>query len=155
MASVASSKTAHASSLAVVATDGELLMRFERHRDQAAFAEVVDRHGRLVWIVCKQALRHHQDVEDAFQATFLILAQRATTIRASDSAAAWLYRVAQRTAIAARRRRSRLREEELAAEPPQGEEALPLIHDRQMMRVLMEELQSLPQKSRTIRRSLR
>lgn len=146
MESVASSKTAQATTLAVVATDGELLMRFQRHRDQAAFAEVVERHGRLVWIVCKQALRHHQDVEDAFQATFLILAQRATTIRASDSAAAWLYRVAQRTAIAARRRRSRLREEPLTAEPPQGEEALPLIHDRQMMRVLMEELQSLPQK---------
>ena len=62
--------------VAVFATDGELLMRFQRHRDDQAFAEVVERHGRLVWIVCQQALRHRQDVEDAFQATFLILAQR-------------------------------------------------------------------------------
>lgn len=136
-------------SLAVFATDGELLMRFRRHRDEQAFAEVVERHGRLVWIVCKQALQHHQDVEDAFQATFLILAQRATTIRASDSAAAWLYRVAQRTAIAARRKRSRRREEELIVEPPQGEEALPVIHDRQMLYVLMEELRALPERYQT------
>ncbi|MEX2168860.1 MAG: sigma-70 family RNA polymerase sigma factor [Pirellulales bacterium] len=135
--------------IAVFATDGELLMRFERHRDEQAFAEVIERHGRLVWIVCQQSLRHHQDVEDAFQATFLILAQRATTIRASDSAAAWLYRVAQRTAIAARRRRSRRREESLTAEPPQGEEALPVIHDRQMLYVLMEELRALPERYQT------
>lgn len=124
-------------------------MRFRRQRDEAAFAEVVERHGRLVWVVCKQALSHHQDVEDAFQATFFILAQRANTIRSSESAAAWLYRVAQRTAIAARKRRARLREEELTVEPPQGEEALPMIQDRQMLRVLMEELQALPQRYRT------
>jgi RNA polymerase sigma factor (sigma-70 family) len=135
--------------LAIAATDGELLMQFVRHSDEHAFREIVERHGRLVWMLCRQILWHRQDVEDAFQATFLILAQRAGTIRAGDSAAAWLYKVAQRTALAARRKRSQRREEELRAEPPLGEEALPMIHDRQMQHVLMEELATLPQRYRT------
>src|SRR6185503_5185918 len=98
----------------ILSTDGELLMRFVRHRDDGAFAEIVARHGGLVWIVCRDVLRHHQDVEVAFQATFFILAERAGSIRSSESAAAWLYKVAQRTSLAARRKRSRRREEELA-----------------------------------------
>lgn len=128
----------------MAATDGELLMRFQRHDDEEAFAEVVERHGRLVWLVCQQVLRNRADVEDAFQATFLVLAQKANTIHASKSAAAWLYKVAYRTAIAARRRRSSRREESLASEPPQGEAALPLLGDRHMHSVLMEELRGLP-----------
>ncbi len=128
----------------MAATDGELLMRFHRYDDETAFAEVVERHGRLVWLVCQQVLRNRADVEDAFQATFLVLAQKANTIRASESAAAWLYKVAYRTAIAARRRRSSRREESLASEPPQGEAALPLLGDRHMHSVLMEELRGLP-----------
>src|SRR3954463_1049734 len=108
----------------IAATDGELLMRFVRQRDQGAFAEIVERHGRLVWMICRQVLRHHQDVEDSFQATFLILAERAQTIRASDSASAWLFGVAQRTALAARRKRARRREEALTTEPPVDEESL-------------------------------
>jgi RNA polymerase sigma factor (sigma-70 family) len=133
----------------IPATDGELLAQFVQHRDQAAFAEVVQRHGRLVWFICRQVLRRHHDVEDAFQATFLILAQRAGTIRASDSAAAWLYRVAQRTALAARRKRAQRREEALIAEPPQGEAALPVIHDRDTMFVLIDELRGLPERYHT------
>ncbi len=133
----------------IVATDGELLMRFVRHGDQNAFAEVVERHGRLVWMVCRQILRQHQDVEDAFQATFLILAQRAQAIRAADSAAAWLLKVAQRTALAARRKRTRRREESLAAEPPQGEGAFPVIHEREMRYALLDELRMLPARYQT------
>ena len=131
---------------ALVATDGELLMRFARHGDHQAFAQIVERHGGLVWVVCRHLLRHHQDVEDAFQATFFILAERADRIRNCDSAAAWLYKVAQRTSLAARRKRSRRREEELPAEPPQGDEALPILHDRQMVHVMMEELHDLPER---------
>jgi len=134
---------------AIGATDGELLMRFVRHDDEQAFAEIVERHGRLVWMVCHQILQQRQDVEDAFQATFLILAQRAHVIRATDSAAAWLFKVAQRTAMAARRKRARRREESLVAEPPQGEEALPMIHDRQMRYVLLDELRGLPPRYQT------
>ena len=75
------SAASHRAGLA--ATDGELLMQFARYRNEQAFAEIVTRHGGLVWMVCRQVLRHHQDVEDAFQATFLILAQRARSIRSS------------------------------------------------------------------------
>jgi RNA polymerase sigma factor (sigma-70 family) len=128
----------------IVATDGELLMRFVRQRDHGAFAQIVERHGRLVWMICRQVLRHHQDVEDAFQATFLILAERAQTIRASDSAAAWLFGVAQRTSLAARRKRSRRREESLVDEPPVGEESVRAIDNREMLYVLLREIDNLP-----------
>src|SRR3954466_13242889 len=133
----------------IAATDGELLMRFVRQRDHDAFAQIVGRHGRLVWMICSRVLRHHQDVEDAFQATFLILAERAQTIRASDSAAAWLFGVAQRTALAARRKRERRREEALATEPPAGEESLRVIDKREMLYVLMQEIESLPNRYQT------
>src|SRR5262245_41079666 len=123
----------------IAATDGELLMRFVRQRDQRAFAEIVERHGRLVWMICSQVLGHHQDIEDAFQASFLILAQRARSIRASDSASAWLYKVAMRTALAARRKRSSRREEPLAVEPATDDGVVPIITDREMLYVLMQE----------------
>ena len=129
----------------VVATDGELLMQFTRHGDHRAFAQIVERHGGLVWIVCRELLGHHQDVEDAFQATFFILAQRAGSIRTSDSAAAWLYKVAQRTSLAARRKRSQRREQELEDNSPEGVAPLPL-GDQQLVFVLMEELRSLPER---------
>jgi RNA polymerase sigma factor (sigma-70 family) len=132
-----------------VATDGELLMQFVRQRDHGAFAQIVERHGRLVWMICRQVLRHYQDVEDAFQATFLILAERAQTIRASDSASAWLFGVAQRTALAARRKRERRREEALATDPPVVEESLRVIDKREMLYVLMQEIQSLPARYQT------
>jgi RNA polymerase sigma factor (sigma-70 family) len=133
----------------IVATDGELLMQFVRQRDHGAFAKIVERHGRLVWMICRQVLRHHQDVEDAFQATFLILAERAQTIRASESAAAWLFGVAQRTALAARRKRERRREKALAMDPPAGEESLRVIDKREMLYVLMQEIESLPNRYQT------
>jgi RNA polymerase sigma factor (sigma-70 family) len=132
----------------IAATDGELLMRFVWQRDESAFAEIVERHGRLVWMICRQILRHHQDVEDAFQATFLILAERAQSIHASDSAAAWLYKVAMRTALAARSKRSTRREEPLAVEPA-DESAMPIIDDREMLYVLLQEVRLLPARYQT------
>jgi RNA polymerase sigma factor (sigma-70 family) len=133
----------------IAATDGELLMRFTRRRDQQAFAEIVERHGRLVWMVCRQILGNHHDIEDAFQATFLILAERARSIRSSDSAAAWLYKVAMRTALSARRKRSRRREEALVKEPPADEGSLRLIDDRELLYMLLQELATLPARYQT------
>ncbi len=134
---------------AIVATDGELLMQFVRQRDDGAFAQIVERHGRLVWMICRQVLGHHQDVEDAFQATFFILAERAGSIRASDSASSWLFKVAQRTALAARRKRARRREEPLVVDPYFGGDATPIIDDRELLYVLLHEVRALPERYQT------
>jgi len=130
-------------------TDGELLMRFAKHGDTAALALVVDRHGAMVWSVCNQVLVHRHEADDAYQATFLILAQKASSIRATDSVGGWLYRVAHRTALAARRRRKQRREQELVDQPLAPEEAFPDIQRRQTVSVLMQELRGLPERYQT------
>ncbi len=93
-------------------TDGELLDLFVSRPAEAAeqaFAALVRRHGGMVLGVCRRALGDRHAAEDAFQATFLVLAQRARAIRRSDSVGGWLHRVARRVAgraaHAARRRR--------------------------------------------------
>src|SRR5262249_28564704 len=58
-------------------TDGQLLQRYTSDREKAAFTALLQRHGRLVWRVCRHVLHHDQDAEDAFQATFLVLAHKA------------------------------------------------------------------------------
>src|SRR5437762_349582 len=83
-------------------TDEVLLERFTSRMEQAAFAELVRRHGPMVLAVCRRVLRHEQDAEDAFQATFLVLARKTDTIRAHDSAGGWLYQVAHRVALRAK-----------------------------------------------------
>lgn len=83
-------------------TDGELLARFADRGDRDAFAALVDRHGSLVWGVCGRMLQRIHDREEAFQATFLVLARRASAIRQRDSVRSWLYGVAVRVATRAR-----------------------------------------------------
>jgi RNA polymerase sigma factor (sigma-70 family) len=79
-------------------SDGQLLRRFLAGRDEGAFAALLHRHGAMVWGVCQRVLRHRQDAEDAFQATFLTLARKAGSIRNQDAVASWLYGVAYRLA---------------------------------------------------------
>jgi DNA-directed RNA polymerase specialized sigma24 family protein len=83
-------------------TDVQLLDRFIREHDQAAFEVLVWRHGPMVLSVCLRVLRREQDAEDAFQATFLILAQKANAIGKRESVSSWLYKVAYRVALRAR-----------------------------------------------------
>ena len=94
-------------------TDGDLLARFVAAGDGEAFAALLGRHGPLVLSVCRRLARHEQDAEDAFQATFLVLAQKAGSVARRDSVASWLYAVAYCTALRAReaeaKRRSRER----------------------------------------------
>src|SRR5437764_11294062 len=89
--------------------DGALLAAFLADRDEPAFAELVRRHGPLVWAACRRALPDPADAEDAFQATFLVLVRRAGTLTAADSLGPWLYRVAAWTGRALRRKNARRR----------------------------------------------
>ena len=80
-------------------SDGQLLERFASHQEQSAFEALLARHGPMVWGVCLRALGRQQEAEDAFQATFLVLARRASAIRQRDGIGGWLHAVARRLAI--------------------------------------------------------
>src|SRR5215471_16061731 len=83
-------------------SDGQLLTRFIATRDEAAFAMLVQRHGPMVLGICQRVLCHAQDAEDAFQASFLVLARKAAAIMNQQAVASWLYRVSYRIALEAR-----------------------------------------------------
>jgi len=88
-------------------TDGALLRTFLGQNDQVAFQALLLRHGSMVLHVCRRTLGNGQDAEDAFQATFLVLAQQARSIRKKESLASWLHGVANRMATHARRAATR------------------------------------------------
>jgi RNA polymerase sigma factor (sigma-70 family) len=97
-------------------SDRQLIERFNHRRDdaaaEAAFAALVARHGPMVLGVCRQLLGDRHLAEDAFQATFLVLARKASSLRDPDRHATWLYGVALRTARKARTRFTRQRQHE-------------------------------------------
>ncbi len=96
-------------------SDRQLLERFVAHRDagaEVAFAALVTRHGPMVVAICRQLLGDHQHAEDAFQAVFLVLARRASSIRNPDWLGNWLYGVALRTARKAKARLTHQRQNE-------------------------------------------
>jgi RNA polymerase sigma factor (sigma-70 family) len=126
--------------------DRELLERFAARRDEAAFAALVERHGAMVLRVCRRVLANRQDAEDACQATFLILARRAGSIRKGQSLGCWLYAVARRAALRLRQEVARRQAREgPCLDPPQaGAEP----SWREVLALLDEELQRLPDKYR-------
>lgn len=87
--------------------DALLLKRYARERDEVAFAELVRRHGRLVWALCRNLLPSEADADDAFQATFLALAKSANTIRDAARLGPWLHGVAYRVCLKAKREAAR------------------------------------------------
>lgn len=93
-------------------TDGQLLELFISERDESAFALLLRRHGAMVWSVCRRVLGNAHDADDAFQAAFLVLVRKADSIRPRESVGNWLYGVAHRTALEARRRIARRRAKE-------------------------------------------
>src|SRR5262245_12842179 len=97
--------------------DTLLLEHFTAQGDESAFAALVRRHGPMVLNVCRSVLHHEQDAEDAFQATFLVLARKAEAIRQPEAVAGWLYEVAYRVAVKAQADGARRRALERRATP--------------------------------------
>jgi RNA polymerase sigma factor (sigma-70 family) len=129
--------------------DGQLVARVVERRDEAAFTELLERHGPMVLGVCQRVLGNEHDAEDAFQATFLVLARKAGTIRKSDSVASWLYGVAQRVAQRMKRAAGR-RHRYGRGEPSMAREQPPEAAAWQELRVILdEELGRLPVKYRS------
>jgi len=95
--------------------DYKLLDRFVGSGDEEAFAAVVRRHGPMVWRVCLQALDNEHDAEDAFQATFLVLSRKASSIKKQQSVGNWLFGVANHAAVDLKRKLARRRSHESQA----------------------------------------
>ena len=130
-------------------TDGQLLECFIERRDEAAFAALVNRHGPMVWGVCRRLLPHH-DAEDAFQAVFLVLSRKATSVVPRELVANWLHGVARQTALLATRTaaRRKVRERQVTEMPEPEVVARDLWADVQPL--LDRELGSLPEKYRAV-----
>lgn len=129
-------------------SDAGLLSRFVGQHDQDAFAEMVRRHGPMVLQVCHRVLGHAQDAEDAYQATFIVLARRAGSVSPPESLGGWLHGVAYRTALNVRKTRSRRKPIQL------GEGVDVVARERtgrgELREVLDAELDRLPQKYRVL-----
>jgi RNA polymerase sigma factor (sigma-70 family) len=125
--------------------DRDLLARFAGQRDQAAFAELVRRHGSLVLGVCRRVTGQAEDAEDAFQAVFLVLAKKAGRIAKPDLLGNWLYGVAVRVASRARRSASRRRAREVAVSPLPDPPSAPASAISELGPILDEELAGLPE----------
>ena len=128
--------------------DGQLLARYTDSSDEAAFEALVARHGPMVLATCRAVLKHEHDVEDAFQATFLVLARKARSVRGGDALGGWLHRVAYRASVQAsvEARRRRRREAEASAMTPLHSAPTDLATD--VAAIVHEEVDRLPEKHR-------
>src|SRR5437667_8781276 len=95
--------------------DSELLGRYVMTGDEQDFAALVRRHGAMVLRVCQRVLGNAADADDAFQATFVVLMRKASSVRWGSSIANWLYGVAYRICLDARKRADRRTHHERAA----------------------------------------
>lgn len=135
--------------LSVASPDAELLHRYLDRRDEDAFHALVERHGPAVLGECRRRLRDPHAADDAFQATFLVLARHAKSVRRPEALAAWLYGVARRVCARARAARVRRAEAESQAAPlrPIADPA-DSVSARELLDVLDTELDRLPERYR-------
>src|ERR1700680_3616296 len=129
-------------------TDLDLLQRFITQHDEAAFAVLIRRYGRTVFSVCRCVLPCEADAEDAFQATFLVLARKAESIRKGQSLGSWLYGVAYKTALKARANAARRRSHEAQAPSRSASSPGGDLSWRGVQAGLHEELNRLPEEYR-------
>src|SRR5262245_39135411 len=128
--------------------DSELLRRFVAAKDDAAFSLLVKRHGPMVLSLCRRLLRNDADAQDAFRATFLVLAQKAHTLRSAESVGNWLYGVARRTALKARTGAGRRRKREGQARDRVAPDPATELSLRDAQLILDEELARLGEEFR-------
>ena len=129
-------------------SDGQLLDRFVERRESSTFEAIVQRYGPLVWGVCRHVLRDHHDAEDAFQATFLVLARKAASVMPREKLGNWLYGVAVQTAMKARSTREKRRVRERQVRERVETEAVPDEHLNELLWRLDREVTRLPEKYR-------
>ncbi len=130
-------------------SDADLLRRFSDDNDQAAFAGLLRRHGGMVLGVCRRVLPNLQDAEDAFQATFLILARKARSHnRWQASVANWLYATARKVSRNARVAEQRRARREARAAVPEVVQPVDAMSGRELLAALDEELDRLPPRYR-------
>jgi RNA polymerase sigma factor (sigma-70 family) len=131
--------------------DEELLERFIELSDDSAeeaFATLVRRHGPMVLGVCNRILRYSHEAEDAFQATFLVLARKATAVVPREKVANWLYGVAYRTAMESRNLAARRRAREEKVSMRLRVQATDVTFHDELRAILDEELSCLPARYR-------
>jgi RNA polymerase sigma factor (sigma-70 family) len=124
-------------------SDGELLARYASSRNGAAFAELVRRHGPMVYGACRRIANNGADADDAFQATFFVLARRASSIRSTSAVGCWLHAVAVKVSRKARQQAIKRRVRQMAAARPEAVQPDTPMAD--WWAVVDEELQQLPE----------
>jgi RNA polymerase sigma factor (sigma-70 family) len=137
-----------AASDAELPRDDRLLESFAVRGDEDAFAELVRRHGSMVLGVCRRVLQHQQDAEDVFQATFLILARKAETVRHQQALGSWLHKVAFHLAVKTRAQAARRRTNERREVAMLSDDAFAEVTWREMRGLVDEELGRLPMQQR-------
>jgi RNA polymerase sigma factor (sigma-70 family) len=130
-------------------SDAELLERFTSCHDDAAFACLVRRHGSLVRGVCRRVLVNAHDAEDAFQATFLVLARKASSLE-RRAIAGWLHSVAYHVSLRARASAHRRAKHENNVAPPAPRDPMEEITLREAQAILDEELAQMAEKYRAV-----
>jgi RNA polymerase sigma factor (sigma-70 family) len=131
-------------------SDTQLLEQFVAHRSESAFTAILARHGPLVLTVCRRVLRDFTDADDAFQATFLVLARKAASIRNHDALAAWLHRVALNICQSARAAAVQRKTHERKAVPMSLATSVDESAIRDWRPLIHEEVDRLPEKYRAL-----